>query len=97
MFVSFLEINNLHVYLSNLDSGTKTLVSEDIDTLKVSGRLSASSSSMRFFLRNPRINNADITFDDFYSTETPISLMNVQVINFVFVPFFTAFNEKIPM
>ena len=50
-----------------------------LESLKISGRLYQNSASMRFFLRNTRINNGDIIFDDFYAT-TPISLMNVQVI-----------------
>ena len=77
-YVSFLEIDTLHLYLSNLDPGVKTIVTEDIQNLKVSGRLDQTSASMRFFLRNTRVNNGDIIFDDFYAT-TPVSLMNIQV------------------
>jgi len=77
-YVSFLEIDTLHLYLSNLDPGVKTIVTEDIQNLKVSGRLDQTSASMRFFLRNTRVNNGDIIFDDFYTT-TPVSLMNIQV------------------
>jgi len=93
MFVSFLDINSLHVYLSNFDSGTKTMVTEDIGNLKISGRLYESSAQMRFFIRNVRINNGDATFDDFYATDTPISLMNVQDVGNFLVTDETSFES----
>ena len=72
------------------------MVTEDIGNLKISGRLYESSAQMRFFIRNVRINNGDATFDDFYATDTPISLMNVQVFKKFAAQIRLGMNLKIP-
>jgi len=75
-YISFENIDNLEVYLTNLDIGDKTVVTEDIDFLSLSGRMYEDSASLRFFLRQ----SSSLLFNDFYAT-TPISLINVQDVN----------------
>merc|ERR1719225_1966506 len=72
-------VNVLHfleVYLQDLDSGDKTVVTENIDFLSLGGRMYEDSASLRFFLRQ----SSSLLFNDFYAT-TPISLINVQDVN----------------
>ncbi len=73
-YVSFENADNLEIYISNLDTGDKTIITEDIDFLTVSGRMYETSASLRFFLRQ----STTIMISDFYAT-TPISLINIQV------------------
>jgi hypothetical protein len=78
-YVSFERMDNLQVYLNNLDTGAKTVVTEDIKVLTLSGRMAEDAASLRFFLRNPPSRTGDIIFDDFYAS-TPIILINIQVL-----------------
>jgi len=75
-YVSFENIDNLEVYLTDLDSGDKTVVTEDIDFLSLGGRMYENAASLRFFLRQ----SSSLLFNDFYSS-TPITLINIQDVN----------------
>ena len=72
--VSFENIDNLEVYFVNLDTGDKTIVTDDILFLTLSGRMYEKAASLQFYLRN----GPSILFNDFYAS-TPISLINIQV------------------
>ena len=75
-YISFENIDNLEVYLTNLDTGDKTVVTEDIDFLSLGGRMYEEAASLRFFLRQ----SSSLIFDDFYAS-TPITLINIQDVN----------------
>ena len=75
-YVSFENIDNLEVYLTNLDTGDKTLVTEDIDFLSLGGRMYEDGATLRFFIRQ----SSSVLFNDFYAS-TRISLINVQDVN----------------
>ena len=62
--------------MEDLDTGDKTLVTEDIDFLSISGRMYQEAASLRFFLRQ----SSSVLFNDFYAS-TPISLINIQDVN----------------
>lgn len=76
--VSFENIENLRLYIDNIDQGAKTIVADDVDYLVLSGRMYEKTSSLRFFLRNEGFGRrGTVLFDDFFAT-TPISLINIQ-------------------
>lgn len=73
-YVSFENTDSLEVYIENIDNGDKTIITEDIDFLTLSGRMYEKAASMRFFLRQ----SSTVLFSDFYAS-TPITLINIQV------------------
>ena len=73
-YVSFQNTDNLQVYFSDLDSGDKTVIVDNVAYLTLSGRMYERAASMRFFVRNC----PSVLFEDFYAT-TPILLINLMV------------------
>ena len=73
-YVSFQNTDNLQVYFTNLDSGDKTVIVDNVAYLTLSGRMYERAASMRIFVRN----SPSVQFEDFYAT-TPILLINLMV------------------
>ena len=62
------------MYFTNLDSGDKTVIVDNVAYLTLSGRMYERAASMRIFVRN----SPSVQFEDFYAT-TPILLINLMV------------------
>jgi len=77
-YVSFQNTDNLQVYFTNLDSGDKTVIVDNVAYLTLSGRMYERAASMRIFVRN----SPSVQFEDFYAT-TPILLINLMDVNSV--------------
>ena len=73
-YISFQNTDNLQVYFSDLASGDKTVIVDNVAYLTLSGRMYERAASMRFFVRN----SPSVLFEDFYAT-TPILLINLMV------------------
>ena len=73
-YVSFQNTDNLQVYFTDLDSGDKTVIVDNVAYLTLSGRMYERAASMRIFVRN----SPSVQFEDFYAT-TPILLINLMV------------------
>ncbi len=84
-YVSFENTDNLQVYLKNLDKDDKTIVTDNINDLTLSGRMYETSSDLEFFIRNTFINDANVAFDNFIA-KSPIRLINIQDVDTGWVP-----------
>lgn len=83
-YVSFNKIQNLDLYIENIDFGYTNFVFEDVRRLKLSGRLDNPSTSVQIWSRdsNYGIDRSDILFQDFLA-RSRIELINIQDANSV--------------
>ena len=69
--VSFFNVDDLRLYIDNIDFGDKEFVFENVGYLRLSGDLAHPSTTVRMYIRNPGnayegiVAKSDVVFQDF--------------------------------